>query len=105
MEDSKFFAQDHKTILVCQSRTCRKYGSREVLKAFLTDPVSNTEIIASGCLGQCGNGPMVLILPEKTWYWHISPQDVPLIKQQHLQHNCIVTQLLDPKLGKYSQNR
>lgn len=100
MESSKFFAQDHKTILVCQSRTCRKYGSKRILKAFLTDPVTNTEIIASGCLGQCGNGLMVLILPEKIWYWHISPQYVLLIKQQHLQHNCIVTQLLYPKFRK-----
>jgi NADH:ubiquinone oxidoreductase subunit E len=55
-------------ILVCQNRTCRKQGSKEVLAAFQEQAIAGVEIIGSSCLGQCGNGPMVLVLPQEIWY-------------------------------------
>lgn len=41
-------------------------------------------VTASGCLGQCGNGPMVLVLPEMVWYCRVSPQEIPPLVEQHL---------------------
>jgi (2Fe-2S) ferredoxin len=69
---------------VCQNRTCRKQGSVEVLAAFVALPVAGVMVTASGCLGQCGNGPIVLILPEIVWYSGVQPQEVPLLVEQHL---------------------
>ncbi len=42
-------------VLICQNRTCVKAGAKEVLAAFRADLVTDVEIVASGCLGQCGN--------------------------------------------------
>jgi (2Fe-2S) ferredoxin len=84
-------------VLVCQNRTCRKSNSRKVLEAFLAAPVANVEVKGVGCLGQCGNGPMVLILPDEVWYWRVQPQDVPLLSEQHLRRNSVVFALLYPR--------
>jgi (2Fe-2S) ferredoxin len=68
-------------ILVCQNRTCRKQGSSHVLTAFQTVATSEIEIQATGCLGQCGNGPIVLILPEEIWYYQVNPKDAVTVIQ------------------------
>ena len=83
-------------VLVCQNRACRKYGAAEVLAAFLASPVENVAIVASNCLGQCGNGPMVLVLPEEVWYWRLSADWVPAVVQQHLHGHSPVKQLQYP---------
>ncbi|MGB3536092.1 MAG: (2Fe-2S) ferredoxin domain-containing protein [Microcoleaceae cyanobacterium] len=66
-------------ILVCQNRTCRKQGSTQVLEAFQAVATSEIEIKATGCLGHCGNGPMVVILPEEMWYNQVEPEDAVTI--------------------------
>ncbi|MEL7035703.1 MAG: (2Fe-2S) ferredoxin domain-containing protein [Cyanobacteria bacterium J06592_8] len=71
-------------VLVCQNRTCRKQGSAQVLAAFQAEPVPDVSIEATGCLGQCGNGPMVIILPEEVWYDRIQADEVTLIVEHHL---------------------
>ncbi len=73
-----------KTVLVCQNRTCKLSGSREVLKAFQAYSIPDVTVIGSGCLAQCGNGVMVLILPEEIWYSKVSPNQVKAIVERHL---------------------
>lgn len=91
------------TVLVCQNRTCRKQGAKQVLAALNSYILPDVKIIGSGCLGQCGNGPMVLILrsstklsllkdkylePEKTWYARVDNQAKLLkIKRDLLRFN------------------
>ena len=75
---------DSRTVLVCQGHTCSLSNSAQVLVAFQVNSPSEVKIIGCGCLGQCGNGPMVLILPEKTWYSAVSCKVVTLIIEQHL---------------------
>ncbi|WP_066379251.1 (2Fe-2S) ferredoxin domain-containing protein [Anabaena sp. CA = ATCC 33047] len=81
-------------VRVCQNRTCKKQGAKEVLAAFTALPVADVTVIASGCLGQCGNGPMVLILPDMVWYSGIQPQEVPLLVEKHLIGGQIVQKML-----------
>jgi (2Fe-2S) ferredoxin len=38
----------------------------------------------SGCFSQCGNGPMVVVYPEGTWYAAVSPADAAEIVERHL---------------------
>lgn len=38
----------------------------------------------SGCLDQCGHGPMVVVYPENVWYAHVTPEDAEQIVRQHL---------------------
>lgn len=70
--------------MVCQNRTCRKQGAAKVLAAFQQVPVADVTVIGSGCLGECGNGPMVLVLPEQTWYCRVQPAEVPTVVERHL---------------------
>ncbi|WP_310427246.1 DUF952 domain-containing protein [Chamaesiphon sp. VAR_48_metabat_135_sub] len=67
------------SVLICQHRTCRKQGSAEVLTAFRSLTIPNITYEGCGCLGNCGNGPMVLILPTRIWYYLVQPQDVSII--------------------------
>lgn len=38
----------------------------------------------SGCLDQCGHGPMVVVYPDAVWYWGVQPEDVDQIVREHL---------------------
>ncbi len=96
-----------KKVLVCQNVTCRQQGSEKVLAALQQQAPDQVKVEPSGCLGQCGNGPMVLTLPDKTWYHRVQPKDVPRIAEQHLKGNRPVASKLYPQVhGKIhgSQN-
>jgi (2Fe-2S) ferredoxin len=84
-------------VFVCQGRTCRKYGAGRVLEAFRAESVPGVEIVGCGCLGQCGNGPMVIIEPEHIWYWRVRPNEVSLIIEQHLRSSHPLVKMLYPK--------
>ena len=73
-----------KCVRVCQNRTCRKQGAAKVLAAFEAQPIPEVTVSGCGCLGQCGNGPIVLILPDRAWYSRVHPSEVPLLVEQHL---------------------
>lgn len=89
-------------VLICQSRACCKGGAAKVLAAFQAEPVRDVAIEPSGCLGQCGNGPMVLILPEQSWYCRLQPQEVPVVIQKHLRNWQPVQPFLYPKFHRQS---
>jgi (2Fe-2S) ferredoxin len=38
----------------------------------------------SGCLDQCGHGPMIVIYPENVWYAAITVDDARAIFEEHL---------------------
>lgn len=84
----------HKTVLVCQHNACRKAGAAKVLTAFQTSPLSNVKIQPVRCLGQCGNGPMVLVLPDQTWYSKVHADEVPALVERHLQSNKPIKAML-----------
>lgn len=77
-------ASSSRCVLVCQNRTCKKQGSAQVLKAFQLRLVAGVAVVGSGCLGQCGSGPMVKVVPDNIWYSRIHPDEVPAVIQQHL---------------------
>ncbi|MBD6619446.1 (2Fe-2S) ferredoxin domain-containing protein [Komarekiella sp. 'clone 1'] len=83
-----------KCVRVCQNRTCKKQGAAKVLEAFAALPVPEVMVTASSCLGQCGNGPMVLTLPDMVWYSGVQPNEVPLLVEQHLRSGKRVKQML-----------
>ncbi len=87
-------------VVVCQHRTCRKQGAQAVLAAFRQHQPDGWSVYGSGCMGQCGNGPMVRILPEDVWYWRVQPDVVPRIVTQHLQGGTAIAQLLYPMRPK-----
>jgi (2Fe-2S) ferredoxin len=55
-------------------------------KAVARDPSlkGRIRINKSGCLDQCGFGPMIVIYPDNVWYWAVEPDDVDEIVREHL---------------------
>lgn len=77
-------SESSRQVLVCQNCNCRKQGAAKVLAAFQAHPVTGVEVVGSSCLGQCGNGPMVLIAPDEVWYSRVHPDEVPAVVKRHL---------------------
>lgn len=48
----------------------------------------------SGCLGQCGHGPLVAVYPENVWYAGVRAVDVEEIVDRHLARGEVVERLL-----------
>ncbi|MGF1499387.1 MAG: ferredoxin [Elainellaceae cyanobacterium] len=84
----------NRRILVCQNRTCKKGGAIAVLHAFQRHAPADVSVVSSGCLGQCGNGPMVLVLPDEVWYCGVRPDEVSTVAQHHLRNGCPVQPML-----------
>jgi len=89
--------ESSRQVLICQSRSCRKQGAAAVLAAFQTLSVTSVTVIPSGCLGQCGNGPIVLVTPEEIWYYGVQAGEVPAVVERHLQGGRPVQSMLYPK--------
>ena len=89
-----------KSILICQNRSCRKQGAAKVLAAFQASEVPGVTVTGSQCLGQCGNGPMVVVMPEEVWYNDVHPDEVPTVIERHLRGGKPVAAML---YGKFHQ--
>jgi (2Fe-2S) ferredoxin len=77
-------------VFVCTSgEYCPHDGSEEIHR-MLKDGVGarglkkDVRINKSGCLDQCGNGPMVVIYPENVWYAGVTPEKAGRILEEHL---------------------
>jgi bidirectional [NiFe] hydrogenase diaphorase subunit len=76
-------------ILYCASAGCVSCGSEAVREAFkksLTDHGMETtcEVVGTGCLGLCGEGPLVKILNDGTLYQHVDAATASRIVEEHL---------------------
>ncbi len=86
-----------KQVIICRGRSCRKYNAEEVLENFKQNLPTDVESIAVPCLGQCGNGPMVLVRADETWYSQVHPDEVKKVIQQHIMGKSPVKEMLYPK--------
>lgn len=72
-----------------------------MLAAFEATPIADTKVVRTGCLGGCGSGPMVRVLPDDIWYSHIQPTEVPLIIEQHLIGGKPIVAMLDRRFHRH----
>ncbi len=84
-------------IIVCRGRSCRKYDAERVFENFKRDLPADVELISVPCLGQCGNGSMVLVESDGTWYSQVHPGEVAKVIQEHIVNGCPVKAMLYPK--------
>ena len=83
-------------VFVCTSgKTCPLDGSiavHAILKksAAQAGLKGKVRINHSGCMNQCGHGPMVVIYPEDTWYAHVDEEGARRIVEEHLAGGRIV---------------
>jgi (2Fe-2S) ferredoxin len=55
---------------------------------------SRIRINNSGCLDQCGHGPMIAVYPENVWYCRVTKEDAETIFREHLVGGSPVERLL-----------
>ncbi|KVH91438.1 Tetratricopeptide-like helical [Cynara cardunculus var. scolymus] len=63
-------AAETNEIRVCTNRTCRRQGSMESLQVLSGIAPPNITVNSCGCLGRCGAGPNLVILPSATFVSH-----------------------------------
>ncbi|MBR1587542.1 MAG: NADH-quinone oxidoreductase subunit NuoF [Kiritimatiellae bacterium] len=93
-------------VLVCGGTACCSSGGTTVVETFkkeleaagLKDKV---QVVVTGCLGFCEQGPIVKILPQGTFYVQVKPEDVKEIVAEHLVKGRVVQRLCyDPEQAK-----
>ena len=76
-------------ICVCCGASCISSGSEEVLKKMQEEIKAKgldneIEVIPSGCMGPCTQGPLVKYLPEQTIYQKVNSENTSLIVQKQV---------------------
>ncbi len=84
-------------ILVCGGAGCVSSDCAAVIDALKKARAhhrreDSVEIIETGCMGTCSIGPVMLILPENTFYTNLNPKAIPHIFQEHIVGGKIVTE-------------
>lgn len=86
-------------VCVCCGAGCISSGAEEVLKK-LQDEVKakgleqEIEVIPSGCMGPCNQGPLVKYLPENIIHQHINCENIEAVVQQLLIEQKPIEELL-----------
>lgn len=94
-------------ILVCGGTGCRASQGEEIVQnlnqAIEENGLDNeVQVVRTGCFGFCEKGPVVKMVPDNTFYVHVSPDDAGEIVAEHLIKGRQVNRLLyvDPETNK-----
>jgi len=58
----------------------KKALEEEIARHGLQDEVS---LVATGCNGFCGQGPLMVVMPEQIFYGWLKAEDIPFLVQEH----------------------
>ncbi len=85
-------------ILVCAGAGCKASQSDDIianLEASIKDnKLKDVKVIKTGCFGFCEKGPIVKVMPDKTFYVEVKPEDADEIITEHLMSGERVRRLL-----------
>ena len=93
-------------VLICGGTACFSGGGDKIVEAFhnelkVQNLDSTVQVVTTGCLGFCEQGPIVKILPQGTFYVQVKPEDVKEIVAEHLVKGRVVQRLCyDPEQAK-----
>lgn len=85
--DGRVSCQDH------NAQEMRDYLKKKVKAEGLAGP-GGVRINNAGCLNRCGQGPVMVIYPDETWYQYKSKDDIDQIFEQHIKGNQRVDRLV-----------
>ncbi|MBI3804246.1 MAG: (2Fe-2S) ferredoxin domain-containing protein [Nitrospirae bacterium] len=76
-------------LFVCTGPTCSQQGAEETLQTLQTSLEKHhlrrsVRVTLCRCLGQCGNGPNLVVYPEGTWYGHVEEKEADRLVREHL---------------------
>ena len=93
-------------VLVCGGTACCSGGADKIVEAFAAELDAaglkdKVQVVKTGCLGFCEQGPIVKILPQGTFYVQVKAEDVKEIVAEHLVKGRVVQRLCyDPEQAK-----
>ena len=93
-------------VLVCGGTACCSGGADKIVEAFAAELDAaglkdKIQVVKTGCLGFCEQGPIVKILPQGTFYVQVKAEDVKEIVAEHLVKGRVVQRLCyDPEQAK-----
>ncbi|HYV85295.1 MAG TPA: NAD(P)H-dependent oxidoreductase subunit E [Patescibacteria group bacterium] len=77
-------------VFVCTQGEYCPFDGSEAIHRMLKEGVQmrglkkTIRINKSGCLDQCGNGPMLVVYPENVWYAGVTPDKAARILEEHI---------------------
>ena len=74
------------------AQSMRDYAKNRIKQLQLTGE-GKIRINNAGCMDRCGEGPVLVIYPEATWYTYIDQTDIDEIIDEHLVNGRIVERL------------
>ena len=92
-----YYGPKKKFVTICAGTGCRASGSlkvKEALEAEIKKQNMNVDVLATGCLGFCEKGPMVVVHPDKYFYQHVKVEDVPEIVSKTVTKGEVISRLL-----------
>ncbi|HOW88399.1 MAG TPA: NAD(P)H-dependent oxidoreductase subunit E, partial [Candidatus Omnitrophota bacterium] len=103
--DEKKKSASKKKILLCAGAGCIASGSLQLKKALtekIKDEKLDIEVIETGCLGPCAQGPVIVVEPDRVFYENLKPADASDIVNEHLRKGKPVERLMprDIKSGQ-----
>ncbi len=66
-------------IFVCQGKSCSQDGAKEIIADLEKKTLGKIEIKTKFCFGKCGNGPIVVVLPEEKWFYNTKLEQLNFI--------------------------
>ncbi len=91
-------------VLVCAGTGCRASQSEEIVHNLINAIEDNgiedeVQVVRTGCFGFCEKGPVVKMVPDNTFYVHVTPDDAAELVSEHLVKGRKVERLLytDPE--------
>ena len=84
--DGRASCQEH------DAQELRDYLKKRVKEEGLTC-LDGIRVNNAGCLGRCGQGPVMVIYPEETWYQYKNKEDIDDIFEQHIKNNRCLKRL------------
>ena len=75
-------------LMACAGTACVAGGSfyimedlkREIKKRQLDDEIS---VVTTGCNGFCGQGPLMVVIPDNIFYGWLTQDDIPMLVEEH----------------------
>ena len=71
----------------------RAIGKKKVKELGISNRHNNIRINSAGCMDRCGEGPVIVVYPEGTWYTFVDNSDLDEIIEEHLKNGRVVERL------------
>jgi NADP-reducing hydrogenase subunit HndC len=86
-------------LMVCAGTGCVAGGAfniKEILETEIEKQGLQVEVsvVTTGCNGFCGQGPLMVVMPEKIFYGRLRVEDIPFLVEEHLVKGRPVSKLM-----------